>query len=57
MPNPNEIILVAGKGHELEQIYKNKTISFSDKQIIKKILNKFKKISMKIKIFYKIKNY
>ena len=34
---PNETILVAGKGHEEEQIYKNKIISFSDKQIIKKI--------------------
>ena len=34
---PNEIILVAGKGHETEQIYKNKTFSISDKKIIKKI--------------------
>ena len=32
---PNEIILIAGKGHEKEQIYKNKTISISDKQIVK----------------------
>ena len=35
--NPNEIILVAGKGHEEEQIYKNKIIKISDKKIIKKI--------------------
>ena len=35
--NPNEIILVAGKGHEVEQIYKNKINYISDKKIIKKI--------------------
>ena len=33
--DPEEIILVAGKGHETEQIYKNKIISISDKQIVK----------------------
>ena len=32
--DPNEIILVAGKGHEIEQIYKNKIIKISDKKII-----------------------
>ena len=32
---PNEVILIAGKGHELKQIYKYKTISFSDKKIVK----------------------
>ena len=35
--NPNEIILVAGKGHEEEQIYKNKINYISDKKIIRKI--------------------
>ena len=44
---PNEIILVAGKGHEVEQIYKNKIIKISDKQIIKKLKLKIKKISKK----------
>ena len=40
--DPNDIILVAGKGHEEEQIYKNKTIFISDKKIIKNIkLKKF----------------
>ena len=39
---PNDIILVAGKGHEEEQIYRNKTIFISDKKIIKNIkLKKF----------------
>ena len=35
------IILVAGKGHEEYQIYKNKIIKFSDKNIIKKVKIKF----------------
>ncbi len=34
---PNEIILVAGKGHEEEQIYKNKIINISDKKIVENI--------------------
>ena len=34
---PNGIVLVAGKGHETIQIYKNKKLNFSDKAIIKKI--------------------
>ena len=39
----NEILLVAGKGHEKTQDYGNKIINFSDKEIIKKIIreNKF----------------
>ncbi len=40
---PKGIILIAGKGHEVVQIYKNKILNFSDKQIIKKInFNKLK---------------
>ena len=38
----NEVILVAGKGHEEHQIYKNKIINTSDKKIIKNIKIKFK---------------
>ena len=34
---PNEVILIAGKGHEDQQVYKNKIINISDKKIIKKI--------------------
>ena len=34
---PQEIILVAGKGHEDQQIYKNKIIKISDKKIINKL--------------------
>ncbi len=43
----NEIILVAGKGHEDQQIYKKKVLNISDKQIIKKLNFKIKKISKK----------
>ena len=34
---PNEVILIAGKGHENKQIYKNKIIFISDKKIIKNV--------------------
>ncbi len=44
---PNEIVLVAGKGHEEKQIYKNKIIYISDKQLIKKIKIKRRKISQR----------
>ena len=43
--DPQEIILVAGKGHEEKQIYKNKTLKISDKKIIKKFKFKNKIIS------------
>ena len=40
---PNEIILVAGKGHENYQDYGDKIVSISDKQIIKSLrINKVK---------------
>jgi len=42
---PNELILVAGKGHEDQQIYKNKIINISDKKIIKNLKTSRKKIS------------
>ena len=35
--DPQEIILIAGKGHEEQQIYKNKILKISDKKIIKNI--------------------
>ena len=37
-----EIILIAGKGHEEHQIYKNKILKISDKKIVKKINIKIK---------------
>ena len=38
----NEVILIAGKGHEEKQIYKNKTFYISDRKIVKKIKAKIK---------------
>ena len=43
---PDEILLVAGKGHENTQDYGNKIIKFADKNIIKEIVLK-KKMSFK----------
>ena len=48
-----EIILIAGKGHEEHQIYKNKIINISDKKIVKKIKLKSKIFSKKNKNFFK----
>ena len=45
---PNEIILVAGKGHEEKQIYKNKTFFISDKKIIRQINIKKRFMSKKL---------
>ena len=55
----NEIVLVAGKGHEEQQIYKNKIFYISDKKIIKniklkkKILNKKKENYLQNKFILK----
>ena len=49
--NTNEIILIAGKGHEVEQIYKEKIISISDKKIVKKIKFKINRLSKKNQTF------
>ncbi len=45
--DPNEIVLVAGKGHENYQDYGNKIINISDKKIIKNLKIKKRKISTK----------
>ena len=52
---PNELILVAGKGHEDQQIYKNKTINISDKAIIKNLKINKKKYQIKASTLNKIK--
>ena len=44
---PNEIILIAGKGHEVTQDYGNKIIKISDKQIVKKFCCKKKALNRK----------
>tara|TARA_B100000686_G_scaffold331862_1_gene395939 strand:- start:372 stop:3227 length:2856 start_codon:yes stop_codon:yes gene_type:complete len=43
----NEILLVAGKGHEKTQDYGNKIINFSDKKVIKQVIKKLKLSSNK----------
>jgi UDP-N-acetylmuramyl tripeptide synthase len=35
----NEILIVAGKGHEKFQVLKNKTIKFDDFTVVKQLLN------------------
>ena len=47
----SEILLVAGKGHEMSQTYKNKVRYFSDREIIlNSIKNKNKNLSNNIKL-------
>ena len=38
LANKNDIILIAGKGHETSQIFANKTILFNDREIAEKLL-------------------
>ena len=45
--NPNEIILIAGKGHEEEQVYKNRTLKISDRKIVKNLKINIKTLSKK----------
>ena len=40
-------MLIAGKGHEEKQIYKNKIINISDKQIVKNLNLKIKSLDRK----------
>ena len=47
--HPNEIILIAGKGHEEQQIYKNKILNISDKKIIENIHIKNKNLNKRKK--------
>ena len=44
---PNEVVLVAGKGHEEIQIYKNKIFHLSDTKIVKNLKLKIKILSKK----------
>ncbi len=47
----NEIILIAGKGHEQYQIFKNKILKVSDKKIVRTLKLKIRKLTNKEKIF------
>lgn len=35
----NDVIVIAGKGHETYQIFKDKTIHFDDREVVREILN------------------
>ena len=48
---PQEIVLIAGKGHEEKQVYKDKILTISDKKIVRKISITKKFLSKKNKIF------
>jgi MurE/MurF fusion protein len=47
----NEIILIAGKGHEDKQIYKNKVFYISDKKIVKNIKLRIKFLDTKKRVY------
>ncbi len=49
---PLETILVAGKGHEEQQVYKTKIINISDKKIINKVNIKNKNFNKKKYIYF-----
>ena len=51
-----EVVLIAGKGHEELQIYKNKIINNSDKKIVRKIKLKLKILNKKHKNFFQNKS-
>jgi len=53
--NQNEVILIAGKGHENVQIYKNRIVNTSDKQIVKDIKLKIKVLSPKAQNYFQNK--
>jgi UDP-N-acetylmuramoyl-L-alanyl-D-glutamate--2,6-diaminopimelate ligase len=38
---PGDIVILAGKGHESYQVLKNRTISFDDREVARRILRKF----------------
>ncbi len=37
--HPGDVVIVAGKGHETYQIFKDQTIKFNERQIIRELLN------------------
>jgi MurE/MurF fusion protein len=54
--DPNEVILIAGKGHEEKQIYRNKIFFTSDKKIVKGLKLKIKILPKKLQNFLQNKS-
>ena len=52
----DEVVLIAGKGHEDKQIYKNKIINISDKQIVKNLNLKIKTLPKKVQNYLQNKS-
>lgn len=42
MAQPNDVILIAGKGHETYQILKDKTIDFDDRQVAREMIRELR---------------
>ena len=43
MARKDDVVLIAGKGHETYQIFKDRTINFDDRQIAREILGELAK--------------
>ena len=52
----DEVVLIAGKGHEDKQIYKNRIFNISDKKIIKNLNLKIKTLPKKMKNYLQNKS-
>jgi len=51
----NEVVLIAGKGHENKQIYKNRIVNFSDKKVVKNMKLKIKILNKKQQNYFQNK--
>lgn len=47
--NKNDIVVIAGKGHEACQIFKDKTIWFNDKEVVINIIDRWKMRSLTVR--------
>lgn len=45
----DDIVVIAGKGHETYQIFKDKTIHFDDREVVKEIMREWQREPLKVK--------